>query len=97
MSSKINRLKKNISKALNFSPDLLTNDITVTIYAGEQANISGCKKILVYDDSMLIVASLEEQLKIMGSNLVLSEMSEEEIILRGNIKTVEFEKNGRYA
>ena len=95
MSSKIDRFKRNISKILNFSPDLLTNDLTITIYGGYQANISGCKKILVYDDSMLIVSSPEKQLKVIGSNLIMSEMSEEEIILRGNIKTVEFEKNGR--
>ena len=93
MSSNFNNIKRNISKVLNFSPDLLTNDITITIYGGYQANISGCKKILVYDDNMLIVSNTQKQLKIMGSNLVLHEMSEEEIILRGNIKSVEFENH----
>ena len=94
MSSNFNNIKRNISKILNFSPDLLTNDITVTIYGGYQANISGCKKILVYDDNMLIISNTQKQLKIIGSNLVLHEMSEEEIILRGNIKSVEFENHG---
>ncbi len=94
MSSKIEKIKRNISKILNFSPDLLIKDITITIYGAFQANISGCKKILVYDDSMLVVSNTEKQLKVLGSNLVLSEMSEDEIILRGDIKKVEFE-NGR--
>ena len=94
MSSKIEKIKRNISKMLNFSPDLLIKDITITIYGAFQANISGCKKILVYDDSMLVVSNMEKQLKILGSNLVLHEMSEDEIILRGDIKKVEFE-NGR--
>ena len=94
MSSKIEKIKRNISKMLNFSPDLLIKDITITIYGAFQANISGCKKILVYDDSMLVVSNTEKQLKVLGSNLVLSEMSEDEIILRGDIKKVEFE-NGR--
>ena len=93
MSSKIEKIKRNISKMLNFSPDLLIKDITITIYGAFQANISGCKKILVYDDNMLIVSNTQKQLKIMGSNLVLHEMSEEEIILRGNIKSVEFENH----
>ena len=43
---------------------------------------------------MLVVSNTEKQLKVLGSNLVLSEMSEDEIILRGDIKKVEFE-NGR--
>lgn len=95
MSFKINNIKRNISKILSFSPDLLTNDMTVTIYEGYQAIISGYKKILIYDDSLLVVSNYKKQLKVIGSKLILSEMSDEELILRGNIYAAEFENNRR--
>lgn len=91
MSHKIINFARNISKILNFSPNLLTNDLTFTVYGAYQVVISGYKKILVYDDSLLVVSNSEKQLKILGSNLILSEMSQDELILNGNIKAAELE------
>ena len=95
MFYKINSLARNFSRILNFSPNLLTNDITVTIYGGYQAVISGYKKILVYDDNMLVVCNKTKQLKVMGSNLILSEMGDDELILKGNITSTEIEEHRR--
>ena len=95
MSQKINKIARNISKILNFSPNLLTNDMTVTLYCDYQAVISGYKKILIYDDNMLLVSNGEMQLKIVGSNFVLHEMLDNELIVNGKIKTAEFEKTRR--
>ena len=95
MSFKINNIARNLTRMLNFSPNLITNDITVTIYGGYQAVITGYKKILVYDDNIFIVCSNEKQLKLTGSNLVLSEMSEDGLIINGNIKSSEFEEHRR--
>lgn len=95
MSFKFKRIAKNISSVLNFAPNVLTNDLTITIYGGYQASICGYKKILVYDDNMLIVCNFEKQLKVIGSNLILSEMSQEELILKGIINSAEFENYRR--
>lgn len=95
MFFKINRIARNFSNILNFSPNLLTNDITVTVYGGYEAIISGYKRILVYDSNVLIVCNKVKQLKITGSNLVLSDMAEEELVLKGNIVTTELEDRRR--
>ncbi len=95
MSFKIKKLAINISKILNFTPDLLSNDMTVTMYGGYQAIITGYKKILVYDDSLLVVSDNEKQLKVMGANLVISETADEELVLKGKIYAAEFESNRR--
>ena len=94
MSFNINRFARNITKFLNFTPNLITNDLTVTVYGGYQATINGCKKILSYDDNLLIVCDHERQLKIVGSNLILSEMLQDELIITGNIDVVEFKSYG---
>ena len=95
MSFKFKRLAKNISSILNFAPNILTNDLTITIYGGYQACICGYKKILIYDDNLLVVCNFEKQLKVLGSNLILTEMSQEELILKGQIKVAEFENYRR--
>ncbi len=94
MSHKINGLARKISRILNFVPNTLTNDITVTLYSDYQAVISGYKKILVYDDSLLVVSDGEKNLKIMGSNLVLGDLLQDELILTGHIISAEFEYKG---
>lgn len=94
MSRKINSLARKISRILNFVPNTLTNDITVTIYSDYQAVISGYKRILVYDDNLLVVSDGEKNLKIMGSNLVLRDLLQDELILTGHIKAAEFEYKG---
>ena len=95
VSFKMNNIARYFSNILNFSPNLLTNDMTIVIYGGYKAIISGYKKILVYDDSMLIVCDKDRQLKILGSGLILSEMSEDELIVKGNIKSTELEDRRR--
>ena len=95
MSFNINNLARNITKFLNFAPNLITNDLTVTVYGGYQAAISGCKKILIYDDNLLVVSDYEKQLKIIGTNIVLSEMSQDELVVTGKINVIEFENHRR--
>lgn len=91
----MNSIARNISRLLNFSPNILTNDMTVTLYSNYQAVISGYKKIVVYDDSLLIVSDKKKQLKILGSNLILSEMLEDELVVKGRINMAEFETTRR--
>ena len=49
MSDMINKIGRSISKFLNFSPDILANELNVTVYGGHQAVIDGYNKILDCD------------------------------------------------
>ncbi|MDE5600482.1 MAG: YabP/YqfC family sporulation protein [Oscillospiraceae bacterium] len=91
----INKIGRNVSRFLNFSTDLLTDDMTVILYSGYQAVIDGYKQIIEYDDNILRLSNGNKQLRIMGSNLVLCEMSDDGLILEGDICSAEFEKHGR--
>ena len=91
MAGIINRINRNISKFLNFSPDILTNDISITIHSGYQAIIDGYSKILEYNDNILRISKGNKELKIIGSNLILSEISQDGLIVEGNIYSAEFQ------
>ncbi len=94
MAEIINRISRNISKFLNFSPDILTHDISITIHSGYQAIVDGYSKILEYNDNILRISKGNTGLKIIGSNLILSEISQDGLIVEGNIYSAEFEKRG---
>lgn len=91
MSDMINKIGRSVSKFLNFSPDILTNDLNVTVYGGRQAVIDGYSKILEYDDNIVRVSNGKNRLRIMGTNLVICEMLEDALIIEGNICSTEFE------
>lgn len=91
MSDIINNIGRSVSKFLNFSPDILTNDLNITVYGGHQAIVDGYSKILEYDDNMVRISNGKNKLSIMGTNLVICELSEDALIIEGNICSTEFE------
>ena len=91
MSDMINKIGRSVSKFLNFSPDILTNDLNFTVYGGRQAIIDGYSKILEYDDNIVRISNGKNRLRIMGTNLVICEVSEDALIIEGNIYSTEFE------
>ena len=94
MAEIINRIGRNVSKILNFSPDILTRDISITIHSGYQAIIDGYSKILEYNDNILRISKGNARLRIIGSNLILSEISQDGLIVEGKIYSAEFENHG---
>lgn len=91
MSDIINNIGRSVSRFLNFSPDILTNDLNITVYGGYQAVIDGYSKILEYDDNIVRISNGKNKLRILGANLVICELSEDALVIEGKICSTEFE------
>lgn len=84
---------KKVSNFCGFSPDLLCGGMTITLYEGSQVVIAGYKKILEYDDNLLRISDRQDEAQIMGADLTLSEMSDDGLVVMGNITSIELNKN----
>ena len=81
---------ESVSRALGFSPDLLFGGMTVTVYGGKQAVIEGMKRIEEYDESIFRARGGKQELRVLGSGLSLSNMTEESVVVEGSIQSVEY-------
>lgn len=81
---------ESVNRTLGFSPDLLFGGMTVTVYGGKQAVIEGMKKIEEYDESILRVRNGKQEVRVLGAGLILSNMSEESVIVEGKIQSAEY-------
>ena len=86
----IKKIFEKISKSLNFSQNDLFDDLSVSIFSGEQVVLNGYSKIIEFDSNMIVVARKKDHVVIYGSNLKLSELEEESIIIEGKVKSIEF-------
>lgn len=84
-------VKRAIQHFKNFENPIL-NELTITVYSQRQLNVIGYDKILKFDDYVLVISYKEKILKVEGSNLVLSEMAENSLIINGLVKSIEFLK-----
>ena len=90
MGNRIKKILEKISKFLNFSPNVLVDDLTATVFSGRQVVLNGYNKIVEFDSSMIVVARGVNQIVLYGSNLRICELGEEFLIVEGEIKSIEF-------
>lgn len=86
---------ESVNRTLGFSPDLLFGGITITLYGGKQCVVEGFKRILEYDESVLRVCNGKQEAGIFGSGLTLSCMTDESVVVEGNIQSAEYFKSAR--
>lgn len=70
----------------------LLNELTINVFSQRQLNILGYEKILKFDDYVLVVSYKKKVLKVEGSNLILSEMAANSLVVDGTIYSIEFLK-----
>lgn len=55
-----------------------------------QININNYKEILIFEESQIVVSTEEYLVKVKGENLTINRLLENELLIEGKIKTVEF-------
>ena len=89
MKNKMDNFKYNISEALELPKDIVMDLPKITIIGNIQINISNHKGIIEYTESTLRINSSIGIIKIQGDNLELKTILLEEIIVHGDIESLE--------
>lgn len=82
------KIRQKIQAAMEIPKELLKNYSRVTIIGGEDVWIENYKSILEYSEEFI---RLSNDISIYGQNLNVAEISAEDILIIGKIKTIEFE------
>jgi len=63
------------------------------IYSNNKLNIINYKKILIFNDDKIKVECPKKIITVLGNNLSIKKMYDEELLIEGNIKEVKWEDN----
>ena len=55
-----------------------------------QININNYKEILIFEESQILVSTEEYSVRVIGEHLAINRLLENELLIEGKIKTVEF-------
>ncbi len=83
---KKNSIREKIEKALEMPLELLKNIPRVTLIGNENVLIENYKSIVEYEKNIIRVSN---NVCILGEELNVSELSAEELIITGKIKSIE--------
>lgn len=82
------KIRLKMQAAMEIPKELLKDYSRVTIIGGEDVWIENYKSILEYSEDMI---RLSNNISIYGQDLSVEEISSEDILIIGKIKTIEFE------
>lgn len=82
------KIREKFQAAMEFPKELLKNYSRVTVIGGEDVWIENYKSILEYSEELI---RLSNNISIYGQDLSVEEISSEDILIIGKIKTIEFE------
>ena len=85
-----------INEILEFPREIVSKVPKITITAFDEVLIENFKGIIEYEDFFARISTHIGNINIQGFNLKLSQMTEDDILVRGKIDSIEFEsKEGR--
>lgn len=87
---KLNRMKENISDALEIPKDILLDLPKITFIGNLQVNIENHKGIIEYTTDNIRVKIKDGILKVTGVDLTIKTIISEEIIISGKIASIDF-------
>ncbi|SCG83615.1 putative protein yqfC [Proteiniborus sp. DW1] len=90
MKKKINEIKSNLSDILELPKDIMLDLPKVTLVGNLQLYIENHKGIIEYGSLRIRVNTNTGILRILGKNMVIKNIVAEEIIIIGEIESVEF-------
>ena len=61
------------------------------IYSNNKLNIINYKKILIFNDDKIKIECPEKIITVLGNNLSIKKMYDDELLIEGNIKEVKWE------
>lgn len=90
MKKKINEIKTNFSEILELPKDIMLDLPKITLIGNLQLYIENHKGIIEYGGLRIRVNTNAGILRILGKNLVIKTIVTEEIIIIGEIDSIEF-------
>lgn len=87
---KNNKLKK-INKLLEMPDEIYSNETKITIMGFNQMIIENYKGILEYQDFFVRINTYTGIININGFNLLLNEMTQDDIMVTGKIESIDYE------
>lgn len=88
-----NKRKENIlDRILEVPREIVTNETKLTIAGFKQMLVENYKVILEYQDIYIRIKTYTGIININGFDLKLGEMTEDDIMITGDIETIDYEK-----
>ena len=81
-----------LDSLLEIPREVVSTDIKITISGFDEIFIENYKNILEYQDILIKVNTYEGTVTIYGFNLRLEELTDEDIMVKGKIDTIELER-----
>ena len=91
-NKKNNKKQNRINKVLEVPEEISSNEPKITIMGFKKMLIENYKVILEYQDIYIRIKTYIGILDINGFNLKLGEMNSDDIMVTGDIETIDFEK-----
>ena len=89
---KKNKKESTLNRILEIPQEISTNEPKITIAGFKKMLIENYKVILEYQDIYIRIKTYIGIVNINGFNLKLGEMTDDDIMVTGDIETVDFEK-----
>lgn len=90
---KENRRIRKINEILEMPREIVSNIPKITILGFNEMLIENYKGILEYEEFYIKVNTYIGVININGFNLKLNQMTEEDILIKGNIDSIDFENS----
>ena len=81
-----------LDNLLEFPREVASSDVKITITGFDEILIENYKNILEYQDILIKLNTFEGAITIYGFNLKLEQMTDEDIKVKGEIDSIEFER-----
>ncbi len=90
MKKLFNSTKEKITKSLQLPEEILLEKLNIEILGNEKMNIINHKGIIYYSSENIRINSSSGLISIKGKNLLLSTLISEELIIEGEIESIEY-------
>lgn len=81
-----------LDSLLEIPREVASSDVKMTINGFDELLIENYKNILEYQDILIKVNTFEGAITVYGFNLKLENLTDEDIMVKGKIDTIEFER-----
>lgn len=81
-----------LDSLLEIPREVASSDVKITINGFDELLIENYKNILEYQDILIKVNTFEGTITVYGFNLELENLTDEDIMVKGKIDTIEFER-----
>jgi len=84
-------LKEKVSEALELPKELILDIPKITLVGNKQLLVENYKGIIEYEDNKIRLKTHEGVIKLEGTNMIIKEITSEDIMVNGKISLIEFQ------